>query len=475
MYGAACSSPSTGFPLCSVEVADYQQTANAGGTDGFIFRLNPTFQLSWSTFYGGIGDDHIYDATYMPSSPTQDGPTDRIAFVGSSTNAVPFGTTGTFQIVTNTSENGFISTFDSDGRPQWGTMIHGLMRLEAVISDKVNLIVMGVTDDAATTELTCDEVVNGIPICTIGSAYSDEVIHRRDAFFAEFNMPTGALKWSTVYGDLGWMGAEFLDENGGADNYKIEQQHPFPIYRFSDLEADPLGNLFAMGLFDNKKWNEYDDFQSTYYGYGLYNQENNSETGGYQTDLILLLFDRDRRLQWSSLFGGGFDHVTPNFDGQWVLKGCEFGHDLVLVPGEALYWVGTAGGVAFPEACPFEDVSWCEASLDAVGNNLDPLQGFATRMDLRGINVGIGERTSRTGALFSASPNPTDGTVVFRSGNTPLANSMVQITNALGQVVFLGQLDGQGAFNAIHLTSGSYAAQATTKEGDVSTVRFVRQ
>jgi hypothetical protein len=251
VFGSDCSSPGTGFPLCSVEIADYQQTENAGGTDGFIFRLDQGFRLTWSTFYGGIGDDHIYDATYMPSPDLPSGPTDRIAFVGSSTNSVPFGTSGAFQILANSSENGFICTFDSDGRHQWGTMIHGLMRLEAVISAKTNLIVMGYTDERAMTELTCDEVLNGIPICTLGTAYSDATIQHRDAFFAEFVMPSGTLEWSTVYGDLGWMGAEFLDENGGADNYLIEQQHPFPIYRFSDLEADALGNLFAMGLYDN--------------------------------------------------------------------------------------------------------------------------------------------------------------------------------------------------------------------------------
>ena len=476
-YGANCSSPTTGFPLCSTEDADYAQSANAGGTDGFVLRLGPDFRLTWSTFYGGTGEDHIYDAAYMNGPSTPAGLGDRVALVGSSTGSVPFGETGLFQITSNTSENGFIATFDSDCRPHWGTFVQGLIRLEAVIADKTSLLVMGVTDNQATTSLTCDEVQNGIPICDPGGgAYQDATVHTRDAFFAEFLQPSGALKWSSVYGDLGWMGAEFPDEGTAPDKYQMEQAQPFPIYRFSDLEADPSSSIYAMGLFDNKKWNETDDFQSTLFGYGLHNQPYNAATGSYQTDLDLLLFDEGRRLQWASLFGGGFDHVGFDFDFQWVLKGSDFGHDLVLVPGKALYWVGTAGGVALPEACPYPNVSWCETSLVGVGDNLDPMQGFATRMNLRDISIGINDTSAMEGSVLYCLPNPTNGSISFRSKWHQLSKASISITNTLGQTVLTAVLDDQGSVDVTSLSGGSYAARIIPlHEHSSHVVRFIRQ
>ena len=480
-YGQNCSSPASGFPLCSTESADYQQTANAGGTDGFVLRLNPTFQLTWSSFYGGIGDDHIYDAGYMRAPVTSSGPTDRIAIVGSSTSALPFGANGTFQITSNSEQSGFISTWDPDRRSQWGTFLPGVIRLEAVVADKTSLVVMGLTKLQANTQLTCDEVADGLPICNPGgSAYQDATINRHDAYFAEFLQPSGALKWSTAYGDLGWLGAIFPDNNAGPDHYSAQEIHPFPIYRFSDLECDNNSSIYAMGLFQHGYW-EIDDDQSTLPAFGFYNQAWEPQTGSNQTDLSLFLFDLSRELKWASLFGGGFDHVDSDpdplpFDVLWYYKGCEFGHDLVLVPGEALYWVGTAGGVALPEACPYPNVSWCEASLEFVGDNLDPLQGFATRMNLNGLFIGMDDHSAAAGSVLTCLPDPTPGSISFRSNSGPVSNALYRITNALGQLVLTGVLDEQGAVDVSALPSGPYAVELQTLRAQaMNVVRFVRQ
>lgn len=478
-YGIDCTSPATGFPMCSTEPDSYQEGTNAGGTDGFIFRLDDQFRLTWSTFIGGPGDDLFFDAAYFTSAASS---LDRIALAGSSTGLMPFGPSNGYHVSSNTTETGVIFTFDSNCRKQWGTFLPGVLRLEAVINDKTNFLVMGLTKFQAATELTCNAVANTVSICTPSTgAYQDAFINRHDAYFGEFELPTGTLKWSTVYGDLGWLGSLFPDENTGPDYFQQQQQQPFPIYRFSDLEVDTQGNLYAMGLYQHGFWDFIDDDQSTLFGYGLYNQEWDLLTGSNQTDLTLFLFDQQRALHWASLYGGGFEHVDAGppgspFDLVWYFKGCEFGQDLVLVPEKALYWVGTSGGVALPEACPNPELSWCEASLNAVGDNLDPMQGFAVRMDLREIAVHLHDVAFDQSSVIHALPNPADAVVRFRTQQTTLSRAQVLVVNALGQTVFIGSLDENGSLDVQHLASGSYVAQIIAPH--VATplnVRFVRQ
>jgi len=213
-YGSNCTSPVTGFPMCSTETNDYQQPTNAGGTDAFIFRLDPDFNLTWSTFYGGAGTDLVYDAACL--SLASEG-NERIALVGSTTDAVPFGSTIGFQLTGNVPQSGFITTFDRDGVLKWGTNVHGLQRIEAVEARKTSFAVMGVTDRRALTQSTCSAVQGVLSICDPGNgAYQDDVITEYDTYFAEYLQPSGQLRWSTCYGDLGWLGAIYDDQFAGA-------------------------------------------------------------------------------------------------------------------------------------------------------------------------------------------------------------------------------------------------------------------
>ena len=55
------------------------------------------------------------------------------------------------------------------------------------------------------------------------------------------------------------------------------------------------------------------------------------------------------------------------------------------------------------------------------------------------------------------------------------SNASVQINNTLGQLVYSGQLDEPGAYDARQLARGSYAVQLTTNRGHTGMTRFIRQ
>jgi hypothetical protein len=114
--------------------------------------------------------------------------------------------------------------------------------------------------------------------------------------------------------------------------------------------------------------------------------------------------------------------------------------------------------------------------LNAVGDNLDPMQGFAARMDLREIGVNVQDRNSDQTIVIHAIPNPAEDRVTFRTLGTNLSRAQISIVNALGQTVFTGTLDENGSLRIGHLSSGSYIARiASNTQVVTSNIRFVRQ
>ncbi|MBK9418934.1 MAG: hypothetical protein IPN62_17040 [Flavobacteriales bacterium] len=106
---ANCGSSNTGLPLCDPGGANYQQAANAGGTDMFVARFDPDFELTWGSFIGGAGDDLCLDANYSPG-PGEN--SDWVGIVGRSTGSLPYLTvTDSYQL--NNATSGFVWLFTS--------------------------------------------------------------------------------------------------------------------------------------------------------------------------------------------------------------------------------------------------------------------------------------------------------------------------------------------------------------------------
>ena len=471
---SSCTSPTTGFPLCDPGNGAYQQTANAGGTDAFCVRITPGFQLLWSTFYGGAEEDHLYDGAFLDGL---DPSVDRVVFVGSTRGNLPYQSGSGFQLAGSGNQDGFVVTFDGNMVLRWGTNLHQVIRLEAVTAYKDRIVVMGLTHYNAPTSNTCAAANGLLSICTPGDEYMDDVVTTWDNYFADFVMPNGDLKWSTCYGDQGGMGAMYEEEYAGIHLFNAQQHQPFQIHRLSDLEVDADENIYALGLFQHWQWG-LDDHVGTVPAFGLYNQDWNPLTGQDQTDISLFVFSKKRELMWMSLFGGGFDQVDTQdffgFDYAWQHKGCDFGQDLVLVRGEALYWVGTSGGVALPEQCPYPQTSWCESSLVNVGDNLDYWQGFMTRMNLRGVTIGV-EDLANTGSVLSCYPNPATEMLQLWVPPTVDRNAQLVIVDALGRAV-LHQPLGSGQVRIDQLATGVYSALLYAPKGALlGSVRFTIQ
>jgi hypothetical protein len=336
---------------------------------------------------------------------------------------------------------------------------------------------MGPTYHSPSIQNTCDPVSDQLLICDPGGvAYHDDVVHRHDLYLAHFHQMDGELLWSTAYGDHGWLAAIFDPVNSpSATNllYEVYQQQPFPIYRFSDLKSDRDDNLFGMTLFHHGV-NIINDYQSTVYGHGMYNQPFNSATGNNQTDVFLFSFTKNRELVWSSFLGGGFDHVWQGYDDQWVMRGSDFGQDLALVSSSVLYVVGSTGGVHFPSECPVPGSSWCESPMTSVGDHLDPLHGFMTRISLANMAIGMNTPDAPTADLL-AYPNPAADLIMIRSDQRSLAGTRVAVTNIMGQQVLEGILSPQGALNIASLSPGLYSLRVTSSGEVLGILKFIKE
>ena len=146
-----------------------------------------------------------------------------------------------------------------------------------------------------------------------------------------------------------------------------------------------------------------------------------------------------------------------------------------MVLGKALYWVGTSGGVALPEACPDPGTSWCEESLTYVGDNLDMTQGFATRMDLRDVSIGMVDRPLNGQDYLQAVPNPTNDFLRLSSHGRPFIYMAVSVVNSLGQPVLEARTNGDGLLDVSGLAAGCYSIHTIVASGEKhQSARFVR-
>ncbi|MBL0309192.1 MAG: SBBP repeat-containing protein [Bacteroidetes bacterium] len=206
----SCDVPGDGeFPKCH-PVGAYNSDGEGGATDGFIARFDPTGELTWSTFFGGIDDDYIYD----------------IAMDGNSNLFVTGKTTGNLPITNNASigaynqgtiggnEDAFLARFTSVGVNNWSTYFGGGGNDEArtiALDGNNNVYIGGSTSSSTPNSTLCEEPTSGgFPVCKSGTKYfQDNGIGAyiygggaSDGFMAKLSA-AGAFEWGTYYGGSG--------------------------------------------------------------------------------------------------------------------------------------------------------------------------------------------------------------------------------------------------------------------------------
>lgn len=108
--------------------------------------------------------------------------------------------------------------------------------------------------------------------------------------------------------------------------------------------------------------------------------------------------------------------------------------------------------------------------------DLNIMQGFITRMDIRNVSIGVPETASPSAHEVIIVPNPANDRVGFIVDGVVGTLAPFTITNALGQVVLAGRADHNGTVDIRGLASGCYAVTLLDKTGGrTRTAQFVRQ
>lgn len=183
---------SGGFYICGntsspsgIATAGAYQTTYAGGYsgDGFLAKFTNTGARTWSTYYGGIGNDNAFCILADASGN---------AYVCGSTESLNgFGSVGAHQFScgSNGLPDGFLAKFDPTGARLWGTYYGGNQ------SDYS----MGLAIDPAGYIYMCGSTASGNNIGTAGSYQPNQGSGNYDGFLTLFN-PGGGQLWGTYYG-----------------------------------------------------------------------------------------------------------------------------------------------------------------------------------------------------------------------------------------------------------------------------------
>lgn len=478
----SCNSPEAAFPLCDAVFADnYWQSSNAGGWDAFITRLDADFEMTFSTFFGGPGDEVAYDMAYRGGSIPA---LRRIALVGRSLGTIPQNTLGSFHMNGIADEkSGFIATFDFYGGLAWSANMQKLHSLQSVALRASKFVVLGYShsyhsvaknNDGAEGEgspvyIGCTAEPGYVSICDPGgNAYNDEVAGvTGDVYIAEVDPIQGTLDWSSFLGDF----AEEFPALWALRLGDASLESPFRVRKFEDLKVDSEGNIYAMAT--TVKLPVEDVTYPTLPAPPFYYKEVDNTVGDDQSDVTLHIFRPDRSLFYSTLFGAFEPHVDdPLWDWIYIQFGCDVGCELALVEGEALYWTGTTGNNRFPTQCPFDGVSYCEPFIEYNGKLV---QGFATRMSLQDISIGLNDHENVPTAGVAVFPSPASEHVRLYYQGLPLLSGSLRISDALGRLVLTRRIDGP--LIQVHgLADGLYHARILNEAGrPLGVVPFVVQ
>jgi len=167
-----------------------QAIYGGGASDGFIAKLNADGQPVWFTYYGGAGDDEIYDIV---------ADTDAIYIVGR-TNSEGLASAGVQQAALNGGYDGFLASFNEHGQKLWHTYIGGESEDEtlSLVQHNNDIYLYGFTRSQS-------------GISTAGSFQEAIYPTSTGQYFCNFiskYTKTGIRQYSTYYGSVGTGGNE---------------------------------------------------------------------------------------------------------------------------------------------------------------------------------------------------------------------------------------------------------------------------
>lgn len=157
--------------------------------DGYVVKFNASGVRQWATYYGGSGDESIYDCSFdingfLICTGVSTATSNAISTLGSHQPSFGGGIS-----------DGFVVKFDLSGNRIWATYYGGTMRDDpySCETDASGNIYIGGTSTST----------NGISIASVGA---HQTVYGGgawgDAFVAKFNS-AGVRQWGTYYGGVG--------------------------------------------------------------------------------------------------------------------------------------------------------------------------------------------------------------------------------------------------------------------------------
>ncbi len=224
----------------------FQNFFGGGTSDGFVLKLNALGKRSWSTYYGGNGNESITSCVADPSGD--------IFFAGetSSTNATSIAAGTGYRFKNNGKQDMFLVKFSSTGSRVWGTFYGGE---DVDYSATCGLDAMGnvfLTGSTYSTTL----------IASSGSHQKDYA-GNGDAAIIKFT-PTCSRVWATYF--------------GGTDYDRVYS---------SCIDKD--GNILAAGATASLN--------------GIAKNAAQNIFGGGCCDALILKMNNDGALSWATYFG----------------------------------------------------------------------------------------------------------------------------------------------------------------------------
>ncbi|OSZ81942.1 hypothetical protein CAP35_01330 [Chitinophagaceae bacterium IBVUCB1] len=196
-YGITCDSKGniyiTGWGNgITATTGSHQPSPASSMEDAILMKFNPTGNLIWATYYGGLAQDFGWNVScdYF----------DNVYLCGATLSNTGISTSGGYQTTHNGDQDGFIAKFDPLGKRIWGTYFGstgGDRFFNIRIDKRGNIYAVGVTGSQS-------------GIATSGAHKT--VTSSADGMIVKFDS-TCNLQWATYYGE-GSIGGLGLDDSG---------------------------------------------------------------------------------------------------------------------------------------------------------------------------------------------------------------------------------------------------------------------
>ncbi|HEY0029340.1 MAG TPA: SBBP repeat-containing protein, partial [Bacteroidia bacterium] len=235
------------FSTSNVASAGAHQTVYGGGVDdALLVKFDPSGQLLWSTYYGGLYHDIAVGVVEDSNG--------NVIISGHTESSTNIATAGSYKTLYYGGFDVFVAKFDSTGIRQWGTYYGELDVEETYAADC----------DAANNIYITGFTTSSNDIAT-ASGYQTSYSGQQDAFIAKFNPSGTTLLYGTYYGGAG-------NDQGSA------------------IKVDAFGNVFMTG--------------NTTSLTGISSPGSYQPAIGSADDAFIVRFNSVGIRQWGTYFGG---------------------------------------------------------------------------------------------------------------------------------------------------------------------------